>query len=80
MIDEIEKVPIQTIISQLAGKLRHDDFVPMTHLSCNLDWVESYLTTMTHQQKTMHTIQQLHFNIANMLAEIVEVRYARSMR
>lgn len=75
---EYPAASIQKILAQLAGKLRHDDFVPMTHLSCNTTWLQTYLETMLFQENTMYRTQQLHFELARVLAEMMEQRLAQN--
>mmetsp|Transcript_6874 Transcript_6874/g.10788 ORF Transcript_6874/g.10788 Transcript_6874/m.10788 type:complete len:514 (+) Transcript_6874:208-1749(+) len=64
----------QLMIKSMASRLRHDDLVPMMHLSCNLVWLETYLASLDYQENAMHKMQQLHFEIARTLAELVERR------
>ncbi|KAJ3153714.1 hypothetical protein HK101_001719 [Irineochytrium annulatum] len=59
----------QELLQEMVGTLRHEDVVPMTHIACNLTWLETFAVTLTHQENTMYRCQQLHFGIANTLAE-----------
>ena len=65
---------MQHVLAGLAGKLRHEDLVPMTHLSSHLTWLESYLVSLHHQDATAYRSQQVHFEIANTLADLLEQR------
>ena len=44
----------------------------MTHLSCQPDWVETYLATMEYQENSLYALQQIHFAIAENLSETLE--------
>ncbi|KAJ3108555.1 Cation channel sperm-associated protein 3 [Phlyctochytrium planicorne] len=62
----------QELLQEMVGALRHEDVIPMTHIACNLTWLETFAVTLTHQcfkENTMYRCQQLHFAIANTLAE-----------
>ncbi|KAJ3316140.1 Cation channel sperm-associated protein 3 [Blyttiomyces sp. JEL0837] len=63
----------QELLQEMVGQLRHEDLVPMTHIACNLTWLETFAVTLTHQENTMYRCQQLHFGIANSLAEFGKV-------
>ena len=54
--------------------LRHDDSVMMSDLCTNIVWLETYIRTLEHMDNTMYRIQQLHFEMANTLAHIMETR------
>ncbi|KAJ3214041.1 Cation channel sperm-associated protein 3 [Dinochytrium kinnereticum] len=64
----------QDIMQDMVGALSHDDIVPMTHITCNLTWLETFAVTLTHQENTMYRCQQLHFAIAETLAEYMDRR------
>ena len=57
-------------MKHLAGRLRHDDVLPVNHLSCDPVWLEAFMTTMNYQEDTMYRIQQFQFGIAQTLSEI----------
>ncbi|KAI8801434.1 Ion transport protein-domain-containing protein [Cladochytrium replicatum] len=61
---------LQQILQDLAGTLRHEDVIPMTHLSCDLTWLETFMVSLHYHENTMYRIQQVEFGIANTLAEI----------
>lgn len=65
---------LQDLLAQMAGKLRHEDLVPMSSLMSNLTWLETYLVSLHHQEVSIYKQQQLHFEIANTLAEILDKR------
>ena len=65
---------LQEILAEMTGKLRHDDLVPMINMSCNLTWLETYISVLQHQEGAMHRGQQLSFELASVLANLVEKR------
>lgn len=65
---------MQELLQKMAGKLRHDDLVPMSNVTCNLTWLGTFLTSVKLQEHTIYTIQQIQFRLANLLAEIYESR------
>ncbi|KAF6030877.1 CATSPER3 [Bugula neritina] len=58
--------------------LRHDDYVQMTDLCTNLIWIETMVTSLDHMDNTMFRLQQLHFEMANTLAEHLEKQLSSS--
>eukprot|EP00163_Fabomonas_tropica_P011745 TRINITY_DN2261_c0_g1_i1.p1 TRINITY_DN2261_c0_g1~~TRINITY_DN2261_c0_g1_i1.p1 ORF type:complete len:397 (-),score=67.82 TRINITY_DN2261_c0_g1_i1:28-1218(-) len=68
------QISMQEALQLMVGRLRHDELVPMTHLSTNVTWLETYLVTCSHLQNGMYKTQQLHFEIANTLASLVHRR------
>jgi hypothetical protein len=50
----------------------------MNDVMCNIVWMETYLNSLRFQQKSMLRTQQLHFDLAKTLAEVVESRYGTS--
>ncbi|KAI0236973.1 hypothetical protein LSAT2_012532 [Lamellibrachia satsuma] len=52
--------------------LRHEDSTMMSDLSTNILWLETFIRTLDHMDTTMYSIQQLHFELANLLANRVE--------
>ncbi|KAL7749799.1 Cation channel sperm-associated protein 3 [Sorochytrium milnesiophthora] len=65
---------LQDVLQKLAGSLRHDEIVPMSHTSCSLQWIETYLLTQYHIENSLYRCQQVHFGLANTLAELAERR------
>ncbi|KAI9146358.1 Ion transport protein-domain-containing protein [Paraphysoderma sedebokerense] len=65
---------MQTLLQSLAGRLRHDEVIPMAHLLCNLTWIETYMVTLYYHENTLYRCQQTHFSIANTLAELMDKR------
>ncbi|KAI9224288.1 Ion transport protein-domain-containing protein [Blastocladiella britannica] len=65
---------MQKILQSLAGTLRHDEIVPMTHLACNLTWFEAFMVTHYHLENSMYRCQQTQFAIANTLTELLDRR------
>ncbi|KAI8852282.1 hypothetical protein BC829DRAFT_384744 [Chytridium lagenaria] len=70
----IENKKFQDVIQELAGTLRHDDYVPMKPSSFNLQWLETFVVTLTHKENTMYRCQQLQFAMAETLAEYMDRR------
>ncbi len=65
---------------QSEGKILHDDIVPMSHLSCNLIWLETFIATLNYQENTVFRLQQLHFDVGFTLAKITERRLQGAVR
>ncbi|KAJ3362317.1 Cation channel sperm-associated protein 3 [Allomyces arbusculus] len=65
---------MQKVLESLAGTLRHDEVVPMTHMACNLTWLEAFMVTQYHLENSMYRCQQTHFAIANALTELLDRR------
>jgi cation channel sperm-associated protein 3 len=65
-----QRTNIHTLLQELAGKLRHEDVLPMNSLSCDPAWMEAFITSLNYQEATMYRVQQLQFGVANILAEI----------
>lgn len=65
---------IQKHLSTLAGKLRHDDVVPMQQQTCSATWLLAFVTALHHQENTIYRIQQVEFELAETLAEMMEHR------
>ncbi|KAG4105933.1 hypothetical protein H8356DRAFT_1629880 [Neocallimastix lanati (nom. inval.)] len=63
---------MQELLQKAAGKLRHEDMIPMSYLACSLLWMETYLVTLNYHENTMYRSQQAHFHIANTLCELVD--------
>lgn len=63
---------MQEVLQKLAGTLRHDDIVPMNHLSCNLMWLETYLVSLHHHENTMYRCQQVQFQLSQVLSEVMD--------
>ncbi|KAI9140113.1 Ion transport protein-domain-containing protein [Paraphysoderma sedebokerense] len=71
---DLNNLNMQNLLQSLAGTLRHDEIVPMSHLSCNLTWFETFMVTLHYHENTMYRCQQTHFNIANTVSEILDRR------
>ncbi|XP_068684842.1 cation channel sperm-associated protein 3-like [Montipora foliosa] len=54
--------------------LRNDDYVIMSDPCANLTWIEAFLTTSDHLDIYMHRCQQIQFQIANVLADMAEMK------
>ncbi|XP_033114150.1 cation channel sperm-associated protein 3-like [Anneissia japonica] len=60
------------MVLEFKKTLRHDDFMVSVDLATNLTWLETYITTLDHEDNTMYCLQQLHFEMANILAIVQE--------
>ena len=67
------------MVQEFQRSLRHNDSVVMTDLSTNVIWMETYLTMMDHMDATVYRLQQLHFEMANRLAGVVEQRLRKKI-
>jgi len=74
MQKETHDVDLQTVLARRIGKLNHKDRAPTTDLACNLMWLETYMATINHQEHVMYRLQQLHFEVANTLSELLRRR------
>eukprot|EP01111_Echinosteliopsis_oligospora_P016782 TRINITY_DN7082_c0_g1_i2.p1 TRINITY_DN7082_c0_g1~~TRINITY_DN7082_c0_g1_i2.p1 ORF type:complete len:324 (+),score=58.84 TRINITY_DN7082_c0_g1_i2:246-1217(+) len=54
------------ILSKLGGKIRHNNVIPSSDLSCSLTWMGVYLTSLQQHEHNMYRMQQLHFETAKM--------------
>ncbi|KNC47916.1 cation channel sperm-associated protein 3 [Thecamonas trahens ATCC 50062] len=70
---------VQDMLELMAGSLRHDDLVPMTNLTCNLTWLNTYLATMSYHENTVYRLQQLQYELINVMSELVERRLAAQL-
>ncbi|XP_065061341.1 cation channel sperm-associated protein 3-like [Rhopilema esculentum] len=52
--------------------LSHDDYVIMTDVACNLTWLETYIDSLDHLDMYSYRCQQAHFNMTNVIAELLE--------
>ncbi|KAJ3134861.1 Cation channel sperm-associated protein 3, partial [Physocladia obscura] len=75
-----EEENFQDLVKEMVGTLRHEDVVPMTHIHCNLTWLETFAVTLTHRENNLYRIQQLQFGIANCLAEYMDQRLNSRMK
>ena len=46
----------------------------MQYLACDRAWMETYLDSLQFQENTMLRVQQLHFELAHVLSEMLERR------
>eukprot|EP00455_Lapot_gusevi_P053335 TRINITY_DN8302_c0_g1_i1.p1 TRINITY_DN8302_c0_g1~~TRINITY_DN8302_c0_g1_i1.p1 ORF type:complete len:423 (-),score=32.71 TRINITY_DN8302_c0_g1_i1:59-1327(-) len=56
----------------LAGRLQPDERVPTSDTFTDILWIDTFLTTLKHQERTRYRIQQLHFEMADSLADVFE--------
>eukprot|EP01112_Ceratiomyxa_fruticulosa_P003385 TRINITY_DN1374_c0_g1_i2.p1 TRINITY_DN1374_c0_g1~~TRINITY_DN1374_c0_g1_i2.p1 ORF type:complete len:437 (-),score=76.22 TRINITY_DN1374_c0_g1_i2:153-1463(-) len=79
MMKDAPQQSFEQILGRLVGKLNHNIIVPSSDLSCNQTWCELFMATLEHQEHTMYRTQQLHFEISNVLAEVLERRLRSKM-
>ncbi|EDO37902.1 predicted protein, partial [Nematostella vectensis] len=56
--------------------LRHDDYVIMADPCTNPTWIETFLATTDHLDLYTFRSQQLHFQIANVLADMADKKWS----
>eukprot|EP00736_Rhodelphis_marinus_P002586 Rmarinus@m.16087 len=71
---------LDDLLFAISTRLRHDELVPMVHLSCNMSWLEAYLTMLKTRERGLFQNQQLSFDVANTLAAMLERRLEASRR
>jgi hypothetical protein len=64
----------QEMTKEFQKTLRHDDFTITTDLCTSVTWMETMMGSLTHLQKSKHRIQQLHFEMAETIAELKETQ------
>ena len=57
--------------------LHHEDSVMMSDLCTNIIWIETFLRTLDHMDSTIYSIQQFHFEMANHLTNVLNVKIDR---
>jgi hypothetical protein len=67
-------VDLPTLLARKVGRLSHKDRAPTSDLACNLTWLETYMATVNHQEHVMYRLQQLHFELANVMSEMLRRR------
>eukprot|EP00026_Physarum_polycephalum_P003717 Phypoly_transcript_03731.p1 GENE.Phypoly_transcript_03731~~Phypoly_transcript_03731.p1 ORF type:complete len:522 (+),score=71.18 Phypoly_transcript_03731:711-2276(+) len=72
MLKDQPELSYYELMTQLAGKISHNNIIPSTDLSCSQTWLELYTATLHHQEHNMYRLQQLHFEVAKTLAEVLE--------
>ncbi|KAG5461306.1 MAG: hypothetical protein BJ554DRAFT_6518 [Olpidium bornovanus] len=45
---------MQELLASLAGTLRHDEVLPMTHLACDIVWLETYMVSLHYHENTVY--------------------------
>jgi cation channel sperm-associated protein 3 len=71
---KLQNSNLQEVLKSLAGQLHHDDLQQMTHLCGDLIWLETFMITLNYHENSMYRCQQIHFEIANTMAEILDRR------
>ncbi|CAH1796922.1 unnamed protein product [Owenia fusiformis] len=62
------------MVGEFQHTLRHNDCVMMTDLCTNLVWIETFVTSLEHMDNTTYRIQQLNFELSDMLTLHMENR------
>ncbi|KAL0214472.1 hypothetical protein P9112_006656 [Eukaryota sp. TZLM1-RC] len=76
----LTETEINEMMAKLAGKLHHSDTVPVLHLCCSVPWMEAFQQLMVNYEDDLYRLQQVYFEIAQTLAEAVELKLNREMR
>ena len=64
----------ESLVRKYCQHLRHDDLVQTKKLCTNLKWIRVFLQSVTHFENCMFILKNLHFEMANVLAAIIEER------
>eukprot|EP00698_Gefionella_okellyi_P003040 TRINITY_DN12861_c0_g1_i1.p1 TRINITY_DN12861_c0_g1~~TRINITY_DN12861_c0_g1_i1.p1 ORF type:complete len:378 (-),score=54.72 TRINITY_DN12861_c0_g1_i1:848-1981(-) len=67
-------IDLQEALAERVGKLSHKEHVAVSDTAANLTWVETYLTTLNHKENSMYRVQQIQFELANLLTDMLERR------
>ncbi|XP_002730732.1 cation channel sperm-associated protein 3-like [Saccoglossus kowalevskii] len=62
------------MMEEFQRTLRHDDYVIMVDLATNLTWLETFITSLDHQDNTIYRLQQLNFEVSKLLAMDFELK------
>ncbi|XP_014669434.1 PREDICTED: cation channel sperm-associated protein 3-like [Priapulus caudatus] len=62
------------MVEDFQNTLRHDDYIMMVDMCTNLTWMETLSRTLDHIDNTMYRLQQLQFEIVNLLAHQMETK------
>jgi hypothetical protein len=65
------------ILADMSSTLKNEDIVPMTHLSCNPVWIESYLISLKYHEYALARIQQGHHGVISALSEYIDRRISK---
>ena len=60
--------------------LEHDESVMMSDICTNIMWMETFMRTLDHMDSTTYKIQQLHFELANHLASVLEKKMIKKYK
>ena len=47
-------VKLKDVLQNLTGTLRHDDVLPVSHMCCDLTWMEIYQSTLHHHEHALY--------------------------
>ncbi|XP_078407054.1 cation channel sperm-associated protein 3-like [Cetorhinus maximus] len=61
------------MVEKFKQTLRHDDYVLMDDLSSSLSFIDIYLASLDEQDNTLYKLQQLYFETAYVLGNLLEV-------
>ncbi|XP_078578081.1 cation channel sperm-associated protein 3-like isoform X3 [Branchiostoma floridae x Branchiostoma japonicum] len=62
--------------AQFERTLRHEDYIIMEEMCADLMWIETYLTSLDHQENTLYRLQQLYYEMAHVLVQYADDRLA----
>ncbi|CAH1245964.1 cation channel sperm-associated protein 3-like [Branchiostoma lanceolatum] len=62
--------------AQFEKTLRHEDYIIMEEMCADLMWIETYLTSLDHQENTLYRLQQLYYEAAHVLVQYADDRLA----
>ena len=62
------------MVHDFEKSLSHQDSIMMPDLCTNIIWMETLMRTLDHMDSTMYIVQQLHFEMANHLATVLEFK------
>ncbi|XP_070544767.1 cation channel sperm-associated protein 3-like [Ptychodera flava] len=62
------------MVGEFQKTLRHDDYAVMLDLATNLIWMETFITSLDHQDNTLYRLQQLNFEMSKLLSMDLEVK------
>ncbi|XP_072368489.1 cation channel sperm-associated protein 3-like isoform X4 [Scyliorhinus torazame] len=61
------------MVEKFKQTLRHDDYVLLDDLCSSLSFIDIYLTSLDEQDNTLYKLQQLYFETAYILGNLLEV-------
>ncbi|KAG9394122.1 Cation Channel Sperm Associated 3 CatSper3 [Carpediemonas membranifera] len=73
------QVTVDDVIKKVVGHLRHEEIVPIAELSCDIEWFAAFLKSLEVEELAMYQIQQLQFELSEVLCEMGEQRLQQSI-